>query len=64
MGREDDQYGIVPPSTGNRQPVMLAIDGDASSTATLATSSKVLGRSIRDRRQVGGWARGARGGWR
>ena len=33
MGREDDQYGIVPPSTGNRQPVMLAIDGDASSTA-------------------------------
>lgn len=42
MGREDDQYGIVPPSTGNRQPVMLAIDGDASSTATLATSSPAL----------------------
>lgn len=42
MGREDDQYGIVPSSTGNRQPVMLAIDGDASSTATLATSSPAL----------------------
>ena len=35
----------MPPSTGNRHPVMLVIDGEASMTATLATSATVLGRS-------------------
>ena len=42
------QYGIVPPSTGNMQPVMFLAASEASSTATAATSSTVFGRLIAD----------------
>ena len=41
----------MPPSTGNRQPVMLRAASDASSTATAATSSTVFGRLIADSAQ-------------
>ena len=42
------QYGIVPPSTGNMQPVMFRAASEASITATAATSSTVFGRLIAD----------------
>src|SRR5262249_37633269 len=38
------QYGELPPSIGNMQPVMLRPASEASRTATAATSSTVFGR--------------------
>ena len=43
-----DQYGIVPPSTGNMHPVMFLAASEAISTATAATSSTLFGRLIAD----------------
>ncbi len=43
-GRANDQYGMLPPSTGNRQPVKLRAASEARNTATAATSSTVFGR--------------------
>ena len=44
LERSGHQYGSVPPSIGNRQPVMLRAASEASITATAATSSTVFGR--------------------